>query len=78
MNFICLDESHRAFAVHDRLAMGWPWAEAFHFIGMSLLFAPFLVMDVRLMAFSVNTFRCMQCMRSRPGLGRFLINLITA
>ena len=29
----------------------WPWAEAIHFIGMSLLFGSIMIMDIRLIGF---------------------------
>jgi hypothetical protein len=56
----------------------WPWAEAFHFIGMALLFGSILVMDVRLMGFFRQHISLHAVHALTPwGLAGFLINLIT-
>jgi hypothetical protein len=56
----------------------WPWAEAIHFIGMSLLFGAIMVMDVRLLGF----FRKQLPLHAVHGLtlwgmAGFALNLIT-
>ncbi len=56
----------------------WPWAEAFHYVGMSLLFGAVLLMDVRLMGFFRSNISLHSIHSLTPwALGAFLINLIT-
>ena len=56
----------------------WPTAEAFHFVGMALLFGSILVMDVRLMGFFRKDISLHAVHALTPyGLVGFLINLIT-
>jgi hypothetical protein len=56
----------------------WPWAEVFHFIGMSFLFGSLLVMDMRLMGFFRKSISLHLVHSLTPwALGAFLINLIT-
>lgn len=56
----------------------WPWAEALHFIGMSLLFGSILIMDLRLMGFFRKQISLHAVHALTPwGLAGFLINLLT-
>jgi hypothetical protein len=56
----------------------WPWAEAFHFIGMSLLFGSLLIMDLRLMGFFRKYLSIHAVHALTPwALGGFAINLLT-
>lgn len=56
----------------------WPWAETFHYIGMSLLFGSILVMDVRLMGFFRKYISLHAVHALTPwALGAFIINLVT-
>lgn len=56
----------------------WPWAEAFHFIGMALLFGSILVMETRLMGFFRKEISLHAVHALTPwGLAGFAINLIT-
>lgn len=56
----------------------WPWAEALHFIGMSMLFGSILVMDVRLMGFFRRyiSIHAVHSLAPWAGAG-FVINLVT-
>ncbi len=56
----------------------WPWAEAIHFIGMSLLFGSIMIMDIRLIGFfrkevSLHAVHALTLW----GLIGFLLNLTT-
>lgn len=56
----------------------WPWAEALHFIGMSLLFGSLVIMDLRLMGF-MRKYVSLQAVHSLTpwAITGFLINLTT-
>jgi len=56
----------------------WPWSEAIHFIGMSLLFGSIMIMDIRLMGFFRKEISLHAVHALTPwGLLGFLLNLIT-
>lgn len=60
------------------LQWSWPWAEAIHFIGMSLLFGSIMIMDVRLMGFFRKEVSLHAVHALTPwALIGFLLNLIT-
>ena len=56
----------------------WPWAEVFHFVGMSLLFGSVLIMDLRLLGFLREhiSIRAVHALAPWGALG-FFINLVT-
>lgn len=56
----------------------WPWAEAIHFIGMSLLFGSIMIMDIRLIGFLRKEISLHAVHALTPwGLIGFLLNLTT-
>jgi hypothetical protein len=56
----------------------WPWAEAIHFIGMSLLFGAIMIMDLRLIGFFRKEVSLHAVHALTPwGLIGFLLNLFT-
>lgn len=56
----------------------WPWAEAIHFIGMSLLFGSIMIMDIRLIGFFRKEVSLHAVHALTPwGLLGFLLNLAT-
>jgi hypothetical protein len=56
----------------------WPWAEAFHYIGLSVMFGCLIMMDARLMGFFRRHISLHQIHSLTPyALVAFLVNLIT-
>ncbi|MGC3982609.1 MAG: hypothetical protein QM808_15275 [Steroidobacteraceae bacterium] len=56
----------------------WPWAEAIHFIGMSLLFGTIMIMEARLLGFFRKEVSLHAVHALTPwGILGFLLNLIT-
>lgn len=56
----------------------WPWAEALHFIGMTLLFGSIFVMDIRLLGFFKERISLHAVHALTPwGFAGFVLNLVT-
>lgn len=56
----------------------WPWAEALHFLGMTLLFGSIFVMDIRLLGFFKECISLHAVHALTPwGFAGFILNLVT-